>query len=185
MRRNLLWQNPVPRHRLSTPQSWVPLKNNFYIFRGPPGRVPASYEASSLTDRQTALSRKLTVTAVIGAGFEHRGWNVTSTGGPEQPIAKDDLIDPVLVLAKKRRLDIPQHPGILAFNPKIKIDGAWHARYLCSVHCFTKSMTMWAEGQWSIKRRLEPETDAMAQGIPTGLMAWMKQKEPLREWHLS
>ena len=46
-------------------------------------------------------------------------------------------------------------------------------------------MTMWAEGQGSIKRRLELETDAMAQGIPTGLMAWMKQKEPLREWHLS
>jgi hypothetical protein len=71
------------------------------------------------------------------------------------------------------------------FNPKIKIDGAWHARYLCSVYCSTNSMAMWAEGQGSIKSRLELETDAMAQGAPTGLMAWIKQKEPLREWHIS
>lgn len=163
----------------------VPLKNNFYIFPGPPRRVPASYQASSITDRQTALSRKLTVTAVIGAGLEHRGWKMTSTGEPEQPIAKDDLTDPVLVLAKKRRLEVPQNPGILVSNPKIKIDGAWHARYLCSVYCFTNSMAMWAEGQESIKSRLELETDAMAQGTPTGLMAWVKQKEPLKEWHIS
>jgi hypothetical protein len=45
-------------------------------------------------------------------------------------------------------------------------------------------MAMWAEGQGSIKSRLELETDAMAQGAPTGLMAWIKQKEPLREWHI-
>ena len=44
----------------------VPLENNLYIFPVRSGRVPAPYEASSLTDRQTALSRKLTVTAVIG-----------------------------------------------------------------------------------------------------------------------
>ena len=163
----------------------APLKNNFYIFPGPPGRVPASYQASSITDRQTALSRKLTVTAVIGAGLEHRGWKMTSTGEPEQPIAKDDLTDPVLVLAKKRRLEVPQNPGILVSNPKIKIDGAWHARYLCSVYCFANSMAMWAEGQESIKSRLELETDAMAQGTPTGLMDLVKQKEPLREWHIS
>jgi hypothetical protein len=144
-----------------------------------------SYQASSLTDRQAALSKKLTVTAVIGTGLEHQGWNMTSTGEPEQPIAKDDLLDPVLVLAKKRRPDVPQNTGILVSNPKIKIDGAWHARYLCSVFCFTNSMAMWAEGQESIKSRLELETDAMAQGTPTGLMAWVKQKEPLREWHIS
>ena len=131
------------------------------------------------------MSKKLTVTAVTGAGIERWVGNMTSTGEPGQPIAKDDLIDPVLVLAKKRRLDVPQNPGILVSNPKIKINGAWHARYLCSVYCFTNSMAMWAEGQGSIKSRLELETDAMAQGTPTGLMAWIKQKEPLREWHIS
>lgn len=46
-------------------------------------------------------------------------------------------------------------------------------------------MAMWAEGQESIKNRLELETDAMAKGTPTGVMVWIRQKEPQREWHIS
>jgi hypothetical protein len=36
-----------------------------------------------------------------------------------------------------------------------------------------------------VSKAMELETDAMAHGTPTGLMAWTKQKEPLREWHIS
>jgi hypothetical protein len=57
-----------------------------------------------------ALSKKLTVTAVTGAGLEHWVGNMTSAGEPGQPIAGDDLIHPVLVLAKKRRTRRPAKP---------------------------------------------------------------------------
>lgn len=150
------------------------LKSNFYILPGDPGELYDDEEVPRIFDGTAAAERA--VTAVVkGLRGETKAF---------EAVAEVDLLDPVLIMANNRRLDVHQTHAILASNP-VLVDGRWHTRFLLSVHCYTNSITMFSQrdrGNGTIRARLREERQAVEQGRRTGMVAWKRDSEPIREW---
>jgi hypothetical protein len=170
----------------------TPLNSNFYIFPGPPGSIPAEEEEGRLTNIDKVRSNNQQVVAIV-----HYDQTVQDGFGgasrlavaPWTSLSEQDLIDPVVVLPHRRRLDhMSQSPGILVAKPQL-VDGVWHARFLCNIWCHRNSMAMWgdnlAASPGTIKNRLRAERAAVAQGARTGNMAWFRGSDVLTDWCIS
>ncbi|RVX70522.1 hypothetical protein B0A52_05173 [Exophiala mesophila] len=169
----------------------VPLKNNFYIFPGTPGSIPSGQDEDRLTDIDKVRANDDQIIAVTlhnqqvmdrfgDAGISGHSFWETMNG--------QDLIDPVVILPSKRRIDYAQNPGILAGRARL-IDDVWHAKFLCNVWTFRNSMAMWGDssgtGGGTIANRVREERAALVQGERTGKMAWFQSSEVVREWRIS
>jgi hypothetical protein len=170
----------------------TPLNDNFYIFPGPPGSIPAEEEEDRLTDIDKVRSSNQQVVAIVH--YDQTVQDQFSGGSrlavaPWTSLSEQDLIDPVVVLPHRRRIDhMSQSPGILVAKPQL-VDGVWHARFLCNIWCHRNSMAMWGDNLAAapgiVKNRLRAERAAVAQGARTGNMAWFRGPDVLTDWCIS